>query len=426
MDYNKVSTANIDGNGNLLLQDVEGENITINYNDTKEFAKLLAHAGDKLTAELKSLISDKQAENKVFAEMLMRYLDLPPEIKQLKNQLKNEIQNIRAELDAKAPPENTEDEKKATRPSRRESSLMRALREKKCILFLGPEISVNEAGKSLHDQFYLSLTNDPESDLEYNAGEGFFQPHHDPWFASDVQNYYENEFPAENNFGNKVLESLAGLPFKLIVSMAPDDSLHRLYEKYDLPHEYLFYDKSKLPEIKPETAKPVIFNMLGSPVKCESDWKYIFTYADLFNYLQSANIPGTIKNEIKNAVHYLFIGFDFNKWHNRLILYVLDIIEGKDSKIRQLVEPEKIETQNLDFLKKQFNISVAENDYLTFVQKLAEQAQTAGIGKNLETAFAQKQLADLDQLADRLFDTDKMTELKNIEVEINTIKQKIV
>ena len=55
MDYNKISNTSIDGNGNLLLQDVEGENITINYNDTKEFAKLPAHAGDKLTAELKTL-----------------------------------------------------------------------------------------------------------------------------------------------------------------------------------------------------------------------------------------------------------------------------------------------------------------------------------------------------------------------------------
>ena len=36
MDYNKINKIDIDGNGNIILQDVTGGNITVNYNDEGE------------------------------------------------------------------------------------------------------------------------------------------------------------------------------------------------------------------------------------------------------------------------------------------------------------------------------------------------------------------------------------------------------
>lgn len=426
MDYNKISTANIDGNGNLVLQDVEGQNITINYNDTKEFAKLLSLAGDKLTNEIKQLMSNTDAQNKAFADTLSRFLELPPEIKTFKEKLRTSLRELHQKAESvKNTGKLTDTAENPASRSRRGSSILRALQEEKCILFLGPEISTDANRNSLHDQFYLSLTDDPESDLEYNPEEGFFQPHNDPWFNSDIQNYYAEAFPKENQTGNKIITALAALPFKLIISMAPDDSVHRIFSQYDLEHEFIFYDKVKLPEVKPTKEKPVIFNMLGSPVHCESDRPYIFTYADLYDYLQSVQIPGSIKSEIRNAVHYLFLGFDFNKWYNRLILYVLNLIEGKESKIRQLIEPESIDARNLDFLKKQFNISAVENDYLRFTEELTTQAREANIAANLETAFAEKQLTVLEHITAELFDAEKMTELKEIEEKLTLTRQKL-
>ena len=41
MDYHKINDIKIDGSGNLVLQDVSGSTVTINYNDSAEFGKLL-------------------------------------------------------------------------------------------------------------------------------------------------------------------------------------------------------------------------------------------------------------------------------------------------------------------------------------------------------------------------------------------------
>ena len=91
----------------------------------------------------------------------------------------------------------------------------------------------------MHENFYKELCEDPETKLKYDPEIGFFQPHSDPWFASD--------------------------------------------------------------------------------------WKYIFTYEVFFNYLKNIAIPDNIQAEIDNAVHYLFIGFNFDKFYNTLILFLLKL-----------------------------------------------------------------------------------------------------
>jgi len=56
MDYNKINKIDIEGNGNIILQDVNGGNITVNYNDTAEIQKLLDKISDKQTFEIKKII----------------------------------------------------------------------------------------------------------------------------------------------------------------------------------------------------------------------------------------------------------------------------------------------------------------------------------------------------------------------------------
>jgi len=426
MDYNKINKTDIDGDGNILLQDVNGQNITINYNDTKEFSKLLSFANDTLTSEIQELIKNHDNDYKDFTQILNTHFELPPEIKELKKQLKIVVRENYIKIASLTSLQNNEGKDgEDARPSRKNRNLLRALQEQKCVLFIGPEMSINDKGESLHEEFYKELAADTENDLIYHEKEGFFQPNDDPWFNSDIQNFYEKEFPKKNKIGEEILTTLAQLPFNLTVSMAPDDTLHNIYKKYDKEHEYLFYDKSKLAEVKISQEKPVILNMLGSPVFCESDWQYIFTHNDFYDFIKSYEITGNIKNEIQNAVHYLFIGFDFNKWHNRMILYVLDIIESKDKKIRQVVEPDKLSDFSKDFLEKQFNISYIEEDYMKFLKEISESAKDAKIYTDFETEFAQKQSLILEKLADKLFDADKMTILKEIEVELEELTEKL-
>ena len=52
----------VDGNGNITLQNVNGQNITINYNDTDALVKLIQSFSNKQTFELKELLGSQNQE----------------------------------------------------------------------------------------------------------------------------------------------------------------------------------------------------------------------------------------------------------------------------------------------------------------------------------------------------------------------------
>ncbi len=425
MDYSKINSIDVDGNGNLVLQDVSGKNITVNYNDTKEFTALLHTLGDDILAKISQLDAKNALENSKFKNLFQQYFDLPPEIKQKKNSLQKQILAIGEKLwdmENEIVPQKV-DEDDDFQDIQDHRNLLRALEEQKCVLFVGPEISTNENNESLHELFYKKLANSPNNELVYNQKEGFFQPHQDIWFNSDIQKFYSKTFPKHNKKGREVLEILAQLPFRLIVSLAPDATVYDIFKQYDKPCEFLFYDKAPLSEVKCTIEKPVIFNILGSPTHCQSDWLYIFTYNDFYHYIKSAEVTGNIKTEITNAVHYIFIGFDFSKWYFRLLLYVLKINDSKKN-IRHLVEPLKPDDYSKEFLKRQFDITFIEGDYLKFANELKTSAITANIFNDMKKGFVEKQKIKLGEIANRLYDTQSLTQLTELEKTLKELTEK--
>jgi len=426
MDYSKINSVDIDGNGNLVLQDISGENITINYNDTKEFNALLHTLGDDILAKINQVESKNALENSKFKSLIKQYFELPSEIKHKKSILQKQILAINENLKAfenKIIPQNNNQDNDLDDDIPRHRNLLRALEEQKCVLFVGPEISTNEKNESLHELFYKKLADSPDNELVYNQKEGFFQPHQDAWFNSDIQKFYNKTFPKLNKKGREVLQILAQLPFRLIVSLAPDDTVYDIFNQYDKPCEFLFYDKSPLPEVKCTIEKPVIFNILGSPTHCESDWLYIFTYNDFYQYIKSAEVTGNIKKEITNAIHYIFIGFDFNKWYFRLLLYVLKINDSKKN-IKHLIEPLKPDDYSKEFLKRQFDISFIEGDYLKFANELRTSAIKANIFNDINKSFVEKQKAKIEEISNKLYDTQSMTELTELEKTLEKLTKK--
>ena len=59
MDYDKINKIDVDGNGNIVLQDVNGGNITVNYNDTEAIKILLQNISNSQTIELKQIIASQ-------------------------------------------------------------------------------------------------------------------------------------------------------------------------------------------------------------------------------------------------------------------------------------------------------------------------------------------------------------------------------
>lgn len=69
MDYNKLNTATLDGNNNILLQDIEGSTITINQNDTEALHQLFEKLSNEQAFRIKELIGN---QNKALVEEIRK------------------------------------------------------------------------------------------------------------------------------------------------------------------------------------------------------------------------------------------------------------------------------------------------------------------------------------------------------------------
>ncbi len=62
MDYDKINKIDIDGNENIVLQDINGSTITVNYNDAKAIKEILQNINNSQTIELKQIIAKQNKE----------------------------------------------------------------------------------------------------------------------------------------------------------------------------------------------------------------------------------------------------------------------------------------------------------------------------------------------------------------------------
>jgi hypothetical protein len=332
------NTQSIQGSGNVGVQDVTvGGNLSIVIN----------HQGE-LTPE----VSAKKEE-------LQKSLnDLSGHLKQIQGNVKPYLTSTEFE--------EPDDENYSKIKWRR---LRQALQRKGCILFIGPEISVDADGNSLHKNFYTELAEDFD-DIEYLEKEGFFSPGADEAIKYDVMDYYEKDFHRENKTGRKLLERLAQIPFELIISLCPDDTMHSIYDEFSIPHEFLAFDGTKQEIETGEENNPVIYNILGLAAK---NGNYIFTHENFYQYLSKVNgvsIPARIRDQVKEATHFIFLGFDLDKWYNRLLLFILDLKEKKSGDLRLIIGDKEMKDDVEKFIEKQFDITFVNNDYAKFTEWL--------------------------------------------------------
>ncbi|MBE0663321.1 MAG: SIR2 family protein [Bacteroidales bacterium] len=355
--------------------------------------------------------------------------DLPAEVKQQKQALNEKIKSLvekLAAIDEKisgqpqansfTPPEN-DPGYDAVRWRR----LLQALRHQGCVLFIGPEVSTNADGKSLHTEFYKALAKDFD-DIQFLEHEGFFSPESDEEILYDILDFYSKDFPKKNIAGRKILEKLAEVPFSLIISLCPDDTMHKVFNDYGVNHEFLAYDgtKQEVDSINPE--KPVIYNILGNAT---SNGRYIFTHENFYNYLNKISVPSGIKKKIQEATHYLFIGFDFDKWYNRLLLFILDFEQKKSGAHRMTVGNKNMQQEIERFIEKQFNITFIENDYSQFIDWLLHNVAEEGIKKNLNKDFVQNNFTRLKSLSNKVGSEDNTDELLKFEEQTSEIGKSI-
>ncbi|MEM6298842.1 MAG: hypothetical protein AAF740_09165 [Bacteroidota bacterium] len=240
---------------------------------------------------------------------------LPPQVNEQKATLKTDLTELATRI------ENLADD---PLPSPEEDfsdtieELLPFIEEESCVLFLGPELALNQAGQSLHDSYFEQLGDGDK--VEFNASSGLFERIESPSFKIKVRKYYRNAFWDRNQIGRKAIRALLTAPFTLVVNMAPDDTARKVLELYDRDKSFLAYKGTSFQDAKPTRSRPVVLNLLGDA--SENGRNFTFTKKDIYDYLKTAKLPANIKETIQDAAQLLFVGFDFRRWYAQLLLYI--------------------------------------------------------------------------------------------------------
>jgi len=442
MIYDEKNIIEVDGNGNIILQDVNAETVTINFNQSEEIKKLISLASE----ELLSRIQDKISEEKNFKEirrMLENYLSLPPDIKNVKEQIKKKVYGLIQKLQPINMnfPEKLPDYDISKFSEVDFEKILDSIKLKNCVLFIGPEISTDKDNRSLHENFYYKISKVKQ---QYNDVDGFFMPGSENNLVNPTQIFYNENFPNQNIKGKEILEKIAQIPFKLIIPVTPDDTISRIFSVYNMKHCFRWYVhrdndiksedllKNELYELNTEIKKlledksdtSVIYNALGCAAK---DGKYVFTHSQFSHYLKQMDeirIPKKIESFLKGtATNYLFIGFNFDKWYYRLLMFALNFDHKKES--FAFDEGNKTQEINKNFINAQFNVTFINKGFEEFAGLLLEKCREAGLSKPLDLRFIESITHELETVTDKTYDSSKREELRELQGAADEIEQKI-
>jgi hypothetical protein len=230
------------------------------------------------------------------------------------------------------------------------STLIESIKRGNCILLLGPQVSFKP-----DDLDFLPLTTRLAHDL---AKIGKFADDKELVFPDDIahvtqlfqQKHYRLKleiavkkfYDDYQNLTTQFHLDMAFLPFTLCINTTPDkffinalektDQINAL-EKTDPKHKepiwdyYNFKRARSFASIQPTVDKPYIFNLYGH---CDDLESLVITEDDLLEFLVnvikgSPELPPFIRSQFANKdLNFLFVGFGFHSWHNRILLHALN------------------------------------------------------------------------------------------------------
>lgn len=202
--------------------------------------------------------------------------------------------------------------------------LVEDLKTGKCVLFLGPELLVNKEGKYYKTYFKQLADENKETISQYFPKENLFAFQGNlgvkyRMLAKKVTRFYEEA-------GDEaILNLISQLPFSLIINVSPDTSLNKVFTKNNYPFRSAYFPDPKASGIEaPTKENPVIYNIFGS---IEDEQSIIMSHKKLFEtiieLMQKDSIPINIRDFLKTANSFIFLGLKFETWYYQLLLSIL-------------------------------------------------------------------------------------------------------
>lgn len=244
-------------------------------------------------------------------------------------------------------------------------NILTDLRQSRCVLLIGPEIArIGTESLRMALRNHLNQTN-AEDIAHYYDRDGFYL-FRDKVAKEDVQRevvlFYE-----ENHTGTTVDEAIfkrvLQIKFPLVLSINPDNFLSDAAYKYGVKHRFTYFHHSgeAVQEVEEPTVNtPLFYNLCGF---VERDNSLILDYDDLFQLLSALlgtpGLPAKLAVTLQQAKHFLFLGFDFDKWYSQLLLRLL----SGEKAIRKFAIDRSVKGENTTtFLVKQFGIEFIEHE----------------------------------------------------------------
>lgn len=260
-------------------------------------------------------------------------------------------------------------------------NLLADIQKDKCVLLLGPEL-LNVNDQNLRATLRHHLLSYNSSDIaHYYERDGFFlftdkiakedvqreiNIFYDDLILSDI-NSLEGGKEEEKN-GSSIVDSemlikILRLPIHLILSINPDKFLDELAFRHNIKHRFSWFvhGGNAVSDIEDPTGSiPLIYNLCGV---VGHDKSLVLDYEDLFSLLSSLlgnpGLPPKLAVALQNAKHFLFLGFDFDRWYSQLLLRVLS---GEKAIRKFAIDPIHKNVDTKTFLVKQFGIEFIDDE----------------------------------------------------------------
>ncbi|MBK7935778.1 MAG: SIR2 family protein [Lewinellaceae bacterium] len=211
---------------------------------------------------------------------------------------------------------------------------------------------------------------------------------------------------------NPVQEALAQLPFHIIINVAHDKQICAALDRFNVKYREEYYNFRQPRDFvyDPNDKRTFVYHLLGA-VNCKDDstgqvnktfGSLVMTGADQVESLKQVvqterKIPNSLLAELNDSKTYLFVGFNFDAWYLRLLLYSLGLSDNADAMPSWALHtgPNELNYSTSAFFSSRYKINFLKLPEADFVQDLCNRykaelgaadepaADAAGSGRQL-------------------------------------------
>ncbi|HMG92325.1 MAG TPA: SIR2 family protein [Chryseolinea sp.] len=271
-------------------------------------------------------------------------------------------------------------------------AIAKAIKDEKCILFLGPGVlqcnqgqQLTSFNKFLARQLQIELNNgevyyDPalQLDLRYIAQRFQTLP---TYIKGDIGNLAQTHFEEiRPQITTRPFDNLALLPFSMVINTNPDNIFEQTVNSASPDKVWSSYYRFSNEVVDgqkpfdPLRNKIIEYNIFGSFKNIHS---ILFTEADYVaftkNILQrTPPLPNEVIACFDETKYYMFLGFEFSLWHLKILLEALTIIRTEGRSISIYMD-NPLSHHELEYFDKEFKFHFINRDVSSFTDSLVRQ-----------------------------------------------------